>query len=216
MIFAIVVAIVAALVTASAELSSLASLDTSRVMAGEFWRLFSGHLAHLSWRQYAMDAPVFILLQATYGRRATPSAAIFLALSAALSVSVAVIFAGMHQVYGGLSGLSCAAVSAILVTMIVEQPRRTFPYLMGLVFCVYLLFTGGFASGVRVAHEAHVAGAASGLAFALIRDRMRKSDSIFQIDRFTQQKGAREQADMGDSGRFDRIGLKKFRRQGQG
>ncbi|MCM2359785.1 MAG: rhomboid family intramembrane serine protease [Geobacteraceae bacterium] len=171
MIFAIIVAVIAALVTASAELSSLASLDSSRVMAGEFWRLFSGHAAHLSWRQYAMDAPVFILLYATYSRRVAPSSAMFLSLFAALSVSLAVILAGMHQVYGGLSGLSCAAVSAILVAMIMEQPRRTFPCLMGLVFCVYLLFMGGFASGVGVAHEAHVAGAASGLVFALIRVR---------------------------------------------
>ena len=168
MIFAITVAIVAALVTASADLSSLASLDTSRVMAGEFWRLFTGHATHLSWRQYAIDAPVFILLYATYSRRVAPSSAVFLALFAALSVSLAVILAGMHQVYGGLSGLSCAAVSAILVAMIREHPRQTFPYLMGAMFCVYLLFTGGFASGVRVAHEAHVAGAVSGLVFGLI------------------------------------------------
>lgn len=181
MIFAIITAIISALVTASADLSSLASLDVSRVISGEFWRLFSGHVTHLSWSQYAIDAPVFILLYATYSKRVAPSVAILLSLFAALSVSLVVIFAGMHQVYGGFSGLSCAAVSAILLTMIMEQPRQTFPYLMCFIYCIYLLFMGGFASGVRVAHEAHVAGAVSGLVFALIRDRIQRGVSaIYQ------------------------------------
>jgi membrane associated rhomboid family serine protease len=86
-------------------------------------------------------------------------------------------------VYGGFSGLSCAAVSAILFTMIIEQPRRPSPYLMGLMYCVYLLFMESLASGVRVAHEAHVAGAVSGLIFALIRHHIQKSSALFQPDR---------------------------------
>jgi membrane associated rhomboid family serine protease len=184
-IFAIITAIIAAVVTSSADLSSLASLDVSRVMAGEFWRLFSGHLTHLSWNQYAIDAPVFILLYATYSKKVAPSSAIFLSLFAALSVSLAVIFAGMHKVYGGFSGLSCAAVSAILLTMIMEQPRRILPYLMCFIYCLYLLFMGGFASGVRVAYEAHIAGAVSGIVFEFIRDHMQK---------LITQKGTRKQA----------------------
>ena len=186
MIFAVIFAMTAALVTASADLSSLASLDTSRVMAGEFWRLFSGHLTHLSWIQFAIDAPVCIVLYATYSKRVTPSSAIFLALFAALSVSLAVIFVGMHQVYGGLSGLSCAALSAILLSMIIEQPRQISPYLMCLMYCVYLLFMDGVDSGVSVAREAHVSGAVSGLVFALIRSHVHKLTSIFQIENFFQ------------------------------
>jgi membrane associated rhomboid family serine protease len=189
-IFAIIAAVIAALVTASANLSSLAALDTSRVMAGELWRLFSGHMAHLSWKQYAVDTPVFILLYETYGKRAGPSSAMVLTMFSALSVALAVISAGTHEVYGGFSGLSCAAVSAILFTMIIEQPRRPSPYLMGLMYCVYLLFMEGLASGVRVAHEAHVAGAVSGLIFALLRDRVQKLGALFQPDRVSQQEGA--------------------------
>ncbi len=169
MIYAIITVVIAALVTASADLSSIASLDVTKVMDGEIWRVFSGHLAHLSWNHYAVDAPVFMLLYATYSKRTDPFSAVLLALFAALSVSLGVIFAGLHQVYGGLSGLSCAAVSAILLTMIMEQPRQIFPYLMCFIYCIYLLFMGGFTSGVRVAHEAHFAGAASGLVFVLIR-----------------------------------------------
>lgn len=189
MIFATIAAIIAALVTASAGLSSLASLDTSRVLDGEFWRLFSGHLTHLTWSQYAIDAPVFILLYATYSKRVAPFSAIILSVFAALSVSLTVICAGMHQVYGGFSGLSFAAVSAILYTMIMERPRQIFPYLMCFMYGIYLLFMDGFVSGLKVAQEAHVAGAVSGIIFALIRDHMQNLISIFQPHRFAQQKG---------------------------
>lgn len=141
-----------------------------------------------------MDSPVFILLYATYSKRVASTAAILLSLFAALSVSLSVIFAGLHQIYGGFSGLSCAAVSAILLTMIMEQPRQTFPYLMCIIYSIYLLFMGGTASGVRVAHEAHVAGAASGVVFVLILNRLQKYTHIFWVNRFAQQKGTREQA----------------------
>lgn len=184
MIFAILIAIIAALVTTSAELSSLAALDVAKVMDGEFWRLFSGHLAHLSWRHYAADVPVFTLLYITYARKTAPSSAVLLSIFAALSVSLVVIFAGMHQVYGGLSGLSCAAVSAILLTMIMEQPRQTLPYLMSIIYCIYLLCMGGHASGVKVAHEAHLAGAASGLAFVLMPGWRASTRCAHARDRF--------------------------------
>jgi membrane associated rhomboid family serine protease len=168
-IFALIAATIAAVVTASADLSSIASLDTSRVLSGEVWRLLSGHITHLTWRQYAIDAPAFVILYATYSRMAGSTSSVSLALFSALAVSAAVIFAGMHQVYGGLSGLSCAALSAILLASIMEHPRHITVYFVGFAYCVYLLFPGGGASDVNVAGEAHIAGTMSGVVFALMR-----------------------------------------------
>ncbi len=165
--FPVTVAIMAAVVTASAAASGFASLDVSRTIGGEVWRLFTGHLAHVTWRQYAIDAPAFVFLYASYCRRAGFLSAFLLSLFAALSVSSAVILAGMHQVYGGLSGLSCAAVSALLVGMIMDHPRRAAPYAMCFIYGAYLLFMGGITSGVRVAQEAHAAGAIAGTVFVL-------------------------------------------------
>jgi membrane associated rhomboid family serine protease len=167
MIFAVSLAIAAGLVTASARLSGIAALDVSRVVAGELWRIFTCHGAHLSWRQYAADAPAFVLLLAAYVRRTSALSALFLTLFASLTVSLAVVAAGVHQVYGGLSGLSCAVASALLCMMIGDEPRRPFSYLLAAAFVLYLLFMGGVAGGVRVAHEAHGAGTLSGLLFAL-------------------------------------------------
>ena len=161
------IAALAGLVTASGHLSSLAALDASQLRDGELWRLFSGHLAHLSWRHYWVDAPAFIALYASYGRRADRASALLLLLLAAITVSLTVVVAGIHQVYGGLSGLSCAAVSALLLLLVLERPRQLFPYLMSALYCCYLLFMGGVSSGVPVAHEAHLAGSAAGVLFVL-------------------------------------------------
>jgi membrane associated rhomboid family serine protease len=180
-IFTVIAAIIAAVVTASADLSSVASLDVSRVKAGEVWRLFSGHVAHLTWRQYAIDAPAFILLYSTYSKRAGLYSAAFLSFFAALFVSIVVIIAGTHQVYGGFSGLSCAAASAIILAMIMDQPRHVTPYVMCSIYCAYLLFMGGIASGVRVAQEAHVAGAMSGVVYVLLRGRLLKLIDSYQL-----------------------------------
>jgi membrane associated rhomboid family serine protease len=167
--FPLLLAACSAIVTASGYLSSLAALDTSQVLAGELWRLLTGHLAHLTWRQYAADAPVFTVLYTVYRRQVGAVSALMLGLCAAVTVSLCVVFAGMHQVYGGLSGLSCAALAALLCGMIKEQPGRAFPYLMSALFCCYLLFMGGLAGGVRVAQEAHFAGALSGVIFAALQ-----------------------------------------------
>lgn len=164
--YPVLIAACAGVVTASAHLSSLMALDTSQVWAGQWWRILSGHLAHLTWRQYAVDAPVFIGLYSIYRKRSGAVSALVLSLFAAVTVSLAVMLAGRHQVYGGLSGVSCAAVTALLCSMINERPRQAFPYLMSAMFCSYLLFMGGLAGGVEVAQEAHLTGAASGVLFA--------------------------------------------------
>jgi|GEM_PF-1655840 len=164
--YPVLIAACAGVVTASAHLSSLMALDTSQVWAGQWWRILTGHLAHLTWRQYAVDAPVFIGLYSVYRNKSGAVSALVLSLFAAATVSLAVMAAGLHQVYGGLSGVSCAAVTAILCSMMYERPRQVFPYLMSAMFCCYLLFMGGIAGGVEVAQEGHLAGAASGIIFA--------------------------------------------------
>jgi len=89
-----------------------------------------------------------------------------------LTVSVTVSLAGVHQLYGGLSGVSCAAFSAIILAGILEQPRAMTGYVLASVYCVYLLCAGGIACNVVVAREAHFAGALSGAVFELMRCRI--------------------------------------------
>ncbi len=176
-------AIVAAIVTASAWLSSITSLDTSRVLAGEVWRIFSGHLSHLTWEQFAVDAPVFVMVYLTYERKAGPLTSIRLCLFSACCVSAAVIVAGRHEIYGGLSGLSCAALSALLFGGVLARPRQVALYALGSLYCVYLTHPGVSTVVVNVAGEAHVAGALSGVLFVVIQEGVRKFRKVPTIPR---------------------------------
>ena len=165
----LVVVLVAGIVTASETLSSHLALDVSRVHAGELWRLLSGHLSHLSWRHYVVDALAYWLLFSTYAARRGSVAATGLALLASMAVSVTVVVLGLHPVYGGLSGLICGACAALVVSMVLDKPNDVRGYVLALMFLVYLLLEKGLVAGIRVAHEAHWAGAVSGMVFEGIR-----------------------------------------------
>jgi membrane associated rhomboid family serine protease len=173
----LVIVILSAVITFSAGLSSFASLDTSLVMSGEIWRLLTCHLTHLTWRHYALDAPVFFIVYLVYKRNTGSLSSIYLVIFSAITVSVSVVAMGIHQVYGGLSGLSYVATSALLLKMILDAPRKIFLYVVVFAFLVYVLFLQGNTSGINVAKEAHVAGIISGLAFERVRRWLTHSNS---------------------------------------
>ena len=158
----LLVVLVAGGVTASADLSSLLALDVQRVLSGELWRLFSGHLAHLTWRHYAVDAFAYWLLFYAYAGRRSAAAANALVIVAAVGVSVTVVTLRLHPIYGGLSGLSCGACAALISAMVLDKPNSVCGYALALLFCVYLLLAQDLVAGISVASEAHWAGALSG------------------------------------------------------
>jgi membrane associated rhomboid family serine protease len=161
-IIPLVVVLAAGVVTASAALSSYLALDVSRVLSGELWRLFSGHLTHLTWRHYVVDAVAYWLLFSTYASLRSAMAATCLALVASAVVSVTVVVLRLHPVYGGLSGLCCGACAALILAMVLDKPNGVSGYALALLFCAYLGLAEGVIAGIRVAHEAHWAGALSG------------------------------------------------------
>ena len=166
----IAITFVAAIVTASAKLSSLASLDVDLARSGQLWRLFSSHLAHITWSQYVTDAPLFVLLYERYAKSCGLTAALFLIMLSALSVSLAVIFVGSYQVYAGLSGINCAAFSAIVITLIMARPYWLTPWVIATAFSICLSIDDkSIVSGINVASEAHLAGALTGGFFTLIK-----------------------------------------------
>lgn len=168
-VFVLGIACLAAVITSSACLSSLASLDVARVMSGEVWRIFTGHLSHLTWRQYAVDASAFVILYAAWGRKTGFLSSAMLIAVSALTVSFVVILSGIHQVYGGLSGLTYAGWSALILRSILERPRHYAAYIAGLLFLLYFLFGEGAATGaIHMAGEAHMAGIVTGICFVVI------------------------------------------------
>jgi membrane associated rhomboid family serine protease len=165
----LVVVLVAGAVTASADLSSHLALDVSRVLSGELWRLFSGHLAHLTWRHYVVDTLAYWLLFCTYAARRSSTAANRLVLVASVVVSVTVVVLRLHPIYGGLSGLCCGVFAALVLGMVLDNPNGVWGYALALLFCAYLCLAESLVAGIRVASEAHWAGALSGTAAEAIR-----------------------------------------------
>jgi membrane associated rhomboid family serine protease len=163
------VVLAAGVVTASAALSSHLALDVSRVLAGELWRLFTGHLGHLTWRHYFVDALAYWLLFSTYAARRSSMAANGLVIVASIVVSVTVVVLQWHPIYGGLSGLCCAACAALVLAMILDNPYGLLGYTIALFLCCYLGLEQSLVAGIRVAPEAHWAGALSGIAVEGIR-----------------------------------------------
>lgn len=172
------VVLAAGAVTASATLSSHLALDVSRVLSGELWRLFSGHLAHLTWRHYVVDALAYWLLFSTYASMRGSMAATGLALMAGVVVSATVVVLQLHPIYGGLSGLCCAGCAGLILAMVLDNPNDVWGYAFALLFCVYLGLTESMVAGIRVAHEAHWAGVLSGTATEGIRFYWRRRSRI--------------------------------------
>jgi membrane associated rhomboid family serine protease len=168
-IIPLVVVLAAGVVTASAALSSYLALDVSRLLSGELWRLFSGHLAHLTWRHYVVDAFAYWLLFSTYAARRSLSVANGLVIVASVVVSVTVVVLRLHPIYGGLSGLCCGACAALILAMVLDKPNGVWGYTFALLFCTYLGLAESLVAGIRVAAEAHWAGALSGAAVEGIR-----------------------------------------------
>jgi hypothetical protein len=96
-------------------------------------------------------------------------AATSLALVSSIAVSATVVVLRLHPIYGGLSGLGCGACAALILAMMLDKPNDVWAYAFALLFCVYLGLAESMVAGIRVAPEAHWAGALSGTATEGIR-----------------------------------------------
>jgi membrane associated rhomboid family serine protease len=119
-----------------------------------------------------------MLLFSTYCRICRTSNALLLAVFSASIVSITVVLKSDYQVYGGLSGISCAICAALIAERIRLNYRDMSTYLMLLGLAFYLLLSRNFSSGVNVVREAHTAGALAGIAFALMK---RTAKPVFWI-----------------------------------
>ena len=101
--------------------------------------------------------------------------AVSLLLFSSFLVSFAIIFTGMHDIYGGFSGVSCAAISAILFILVTKAPCKFINYVLLTVFFLSLALTKGITADLPVASEAHWAGALSGVVFVLMQIGLKKN-----------------------------------------
>jgi len=140
------------------------------VRDGEAWRLVTGHLVHLGWPHFALNAAGLVLVWALVGSAYRPAAwiAIFLASIAAIDLGLW-LFNPALQWYVGLSGVLHGVLTAGLV-MSCRQPRIETTILAILLLCklVWEQFSGPLpgsegSSGGPVIVDAHLYGAIGGL-----------------------------------------------------
>lgn len=152
---------------------------------GEWWRLVTGHLVHLGWSHYLMNAVALLLIWALVGHHLTRQSWLFV-----IGIIVAVIDLGFWFLdtalywYVGLSGVLHGMLAAGLVAGARQAPVEA--AVVGGLLVVKLAWEQLFgaipgseaSAGGAVVVNAHLYGAAAGAAAALalaVRRRRRAS-----------------------------------------
>ncbi|MBN1515955.1 rhombosortase [Candidatus Sumerlaeota bacterium] len=181
-------ALAAAMIYIIPAWTSLAHFDRALIHAGEFWRLFTGHFAHLSFEHLFWDLLAFIVLGAFCEHKSRTLFVVCVALSMiTISMHVLLFEPGIARYYG-LSGVDSALFVMLCVILIKESAHQQgdasgiIAWLALLCFIgkvTYEYFTGGatlfvdisaIGRGVPSAHLiGGLIGAATGMQFGIKR-----------------------------------------------
>jgi|GEM_PF-314597 len=155
--------------------------DRVRIASGEYWRLVTGHLAHVSFEHFAWDVAAFVVAGIVCARLAPSLAWKTIAASAAAVPAALWALSPELELYRGLSGIDSALFAAAAVWIGAEAVARRDRVEAGLVglagggFVAKIgyewivgdpFFLGG-SSGMVAVPLAHGVGALTGLAVAI-------------------------------------------------
>lgn len=94
------------LAAGGSEFAALFRFDREAILGGQIWRLFSGHLAHLSWSHLWLNIGGLALIWALVGRCFTTRQWLLIMIGSALLISAGlIIFNPQLRWYVGLSGV---------------------------------------------------------------------------------------------------------------
>jgi rhomboid family GlyGly-CTERM serine protease len=157
--------------------------DRERVLAGEWWRIVTGHFVHFSPSHLAWNLAVIVPAGIWAERVAPTRTRVLFPLAAALIGGALLAFEPQLARYGGLSGIATGVV--VLLAAVRLKQRATNPWFWrGVLALIALKIVAeiGFASqlfarfanpDVRSVPLSHIAGAAAGLlALSLPRPRL--------------------------------------------
>lgn len=146
------------------------SLDIAKVQQGEWWRLVSGHLVHLSWQHYRYDLLALGMVFYICSRLGEKFHTIaFSGLFSASATSAVVMIVHPVDIYCGVSGITAGLLSFAALLLIVQGARISgYVVLVAMLFKTCLEWRGISASGVAPVWQAHCAGAAAGVCVAVL------------------------------------------------
>lgn len=78
--------------------------ERSAIMTGELWRLFSGHLCHLSWTHWFLNSLALVVIVIIFQRVLTPMRLLLGFFLSALTVSLGLLLLQKTVWYVGMSG----------------------------------------------------------------------------------------------------------------
>lgn len=159
---------------AAAGLASLGhqlAYDRQDIMAGEIWRLWTGHLVHFSSQQFLLDVGSLLgvgwLAERQWGARFT-GLAVLLGMPA-ISIGLLLMSPELIQ-YRGISGIvMLLAVAAATHLWSTHPNARPVLFMLGLALAIKTVLdaldwsiTSSLPAGVGVAWQAHLVGATIG------------------------------------------------------
>jgi rhomboid family GlyGly-CTERM serine protease len=145
------------------------------LLAGEWWRLWSGHWVHLGWRHLALNLAGLILIWLLVGRAYSARAWLLFVIFNALFISLGLLLylPGLAW-YVGLSGILHGMLLAGALSLSLRAQREMW-WLVGLVLVklVWEFWQGASPTteaeiGGAVIIEAHLLGALGGLFYVLV------------------------------------------------
>ena len=170
-----IVLIVTTLGIIGSDVSLWLRYDRTAIMAGEYWRILTGHFVHLTWMHLLMNLIGFLLIWILFGKLISPLTWMIIVILSSVMISFALLnFNPDLFWYVGFSGvLHCLFVVGCLHDM---QVRRTDGQLLFLAIIAKLAweqYAGPLpgseaAAGGNVIVDAHLYGAISGVILVTI------------------------------------------------
>jgi rhomboid family GlyGly-CTERM serine protease len=180
-VFAVLAAAVLGLEAGGETVRVLLRFDREPIVAGEYWRLITGHLVHLGWGHALLNLAALGLVIASFRPLLGWSRWTMIALAAATAIDLGLWFSDPPVTwYVGLSGVLHGLVAAAAIALIRFAPRMAVTVLAILTaklaweaFRGALPFTAELSGG-DVIVEAHLWGAVGGVVAALLLTGLRR------------------------------------------
>lgn len=166
------------LVQLSGGAQVLLQFDRSAIAGGQWWRILTGNFVHYGWLHWAANVGVFAALYWIAQGRSRWTAAVLIPFAIAVGAAV---YRGASEVmtYRGISGVDCALLAWVLITMAVQDRGWAAAGWIGALSVVagksvyeaatgHVLLPTSAPAGVEVVGVTHVIGLAAGTLAALI------------------------------------------------
>ncbi|HFD32588.1 MAG TPA: rhombosortase [Gammaproteobacteria bacterium] len=148
--------------------------NREQIIAWQWWRLFTGHLVHISWMHFFMNTLALILIQLLFSSFLSPWRLLLLIMVSASGIDLGLLlFNPEIKWYAGLSGVLHGLIAAGAVMLISKDAVKGAALLIVLIFKLsWEQFVGSLPgsaewTGAAVITDAHLYGAISGAIAAI-------------------------------------------------